>query len=275
MIPIAYITEWSAHAPWRSPLMVEQDLVISRAVLELFSNPFLRDHLAFRGGTALYKLCLLPAARYSEDIDLVQLAAEPLRETMDHMHTTLDPWLGSPRYSATRQSARLLYRYEAETAPGVMRRVKIEINTREHLPHEHTVRYPFTIASRWVEGTGQVTSFALDELLGTKMRALYQRCKGRDLFDLDYALRSGKAHPAHILAAFVRYVSRQGLRITAAMFRANLQEKLAAPRFADDISPLLRDSVTFTLADAVERLEADLLSRLDAAWLDSATVQTV
>ena len=75
MIPRDYITEWRADAPWVQDFQVEQDLVICRALVNIFRHPLLRDALAFRGGTALYKLYLLPAARYSEDIDLVQLKA--------------------------------------------------------------------------------------------------------------------------------------------------------------------------------------------------------
>ncbi|MGH2469017.1 MAG: nucleotidyl transferase AbiEii/AbiGii toxin family protein [Chloroflexota bacterium] len=38
--------------------------------------------------------------------------------------------------------------------------------------------------SPWFTGSADVPTFALEELLGTKLRALYQRRKGRDLFDL-------------------------------------------------------------------------------------------
>lgn len=68
MIPRDYITEWRGNAPWVQDFQVEQDLVISRALVAIFSHPLLHDTLAFRGGTALYKLYLKPAARYSEDI---------------------------------------------------------------------------------------------------------------------------------------------------------------------------------------------------------------
>ena len=77
MIPRDYITEWRAEAPWVQDSQVEQDLVISRALVEIFSHPLLSGSLAFRGGTALSKLHIRPAARYSEDIDLVQREAEP------------------------------------------------------------------------------------------------------------------------------------------------------------------------------------------------------
>jgi predicted nucleotidyltransferase component of viral defense system len=56
MIPRAYINEWRSHAPWRSDAQVEQDLIICRALLEIFSHPLLAQQLVFRGGTALHKL---------------------------------------------------------------------------------------------------------------------------------------------------------------------------------------------------------------------------
>jgi predicted nucleotidyltransferase component of viral defense system len=79
MIPRSYIAQWREHAPWRSNAQVEQDLIISRALVEIFSDDFLREHLAFRGGTALHKLYLNPAPRYSEDIDLVQIKEGPVK----------------------------------------------------------------------------------------------------------------------------------------------------------------------------------------------------
>ncbi len=53
MIPGTDIAAWrSAGYTWRTNAMVEQDLIISRIVVGLFSDPFLRDALVFRGGTA-------------------------------------------------------------------------------------------------------------------------------------------------------------------------------------------------------------------------------
>ncbi|MEZ4968447.1 MAG: nucleotidyl transferase AbiEii/AbiGii toxin family protein [Flavobacteriaceae bacterium] len=73
IIPRPYIAAWQEYAPWKPFSQIEQDLVISRTLVELFSDDFLRENLAFRGGTALHKLYLHPAPRYSEDIDLVQI----------------------------------------------------------------------------------------------------------------------------------------------------------------------------------------------------------
>jgi len=271
MIPQAFLAEWRAtSAPWQQLAMVEQDLVISRALVNLYTDEYLRERLAFRGGTALYKLYLVPPARYSEDIDLVQINAEPIRETVVHLQTALDPWLGQPSYTATAQSAKLLYRFAAETTPELQQRLKIEINTREHTPAFGMVDMPFSVQSRWVEGTVTIPTYAIDELMGTKFRALYQRKKGRDLFDIDFALRHGNLDCQRVLTAFTHYMQQQGARITARQYRANLKEKVADPRFGADIAPLLRNGVDFSIDDALARVEDQLLQHLDAAWSQMA-----
>ena len=77
MIPRAHVLEWRQMHPWQGDDQVEQDLLLTRALIEIFSDDDLREMLAFRGGTALHKLYLQPPRRYSEDIDLVQMHAAP------------------------------------------------------------------------------------------------------------------------------------------------------------------------------------------------------
>lgn len=85
MIAKPYISKWQEYAPWKEFAQVEQDLIISRTLVEIFSDDFLYEHLAFRGGTALHKLYLKPAARYSEDIDLVQIKAGPIKPIIQRL----------------------------------------------------------------------------------------------------------------------------------------------------------------------------------------------
>ena len=82
MIPQADIIAWRRVAPWPDDGMVEQDLVLSRALVEIFSDATLAHGLAFRGGTALHKLVLAPPSRYSEDLDLALSlhVGDPARE---------------------------------------------------------------------------------------------------------------------------------------------------------------------------------------------------
>ncbi len=58
MIPQRYIEEWKENAPWPTYAQVEQDLIIARTLVEIFSDDLLKTSLAFRGGTALHKTIL-------------------------------------------------------------------------------------------------------------------------------------------------------------------------------------------------------------------------
>jgi len=77
------VQEWSSIAPWPDPSQIEQDLIICRALCDLFNSADLEEKIAFRGGTAINKLLFERPLRYSEDIDLVQIKAEPIRQTLD------------------------------------------------------------------------------------------------------------------------------------------------------------------------------------------------
>lgn len=84
MIPESFVEQWRAKATWQALAMIEQDLIISRALVELYRQPEIQSSLVFRGGTALNKLYINPPARYSEDIDFVQFKAEPIGDTLNN-----------------------------------------------------------------------------------------------------------------------------------------------------------------------------------------------
>ncbi|MFG5379906.1 nucleotidyl transferase AbiEii/AbiGii toxin family protein [Yoonia sp. R2-816] len=263
MIPRDFITEWRTEAPWIDDRQVEQDLVISRALIDIFSDDLLKAQLAFRGGTALYKLFLKPPARYSEDIDLVQIEAGAAGDLMDRLHSVLDPWLGRPRYKQTEGRVTFAYRFESEETPPVPLKLKVEINTREHFSVYGTELIPFEVRSRWFEGSCDIASYGLNELLGTKLRALYQRKKGRDLFDLDVALKHPDADPQQILKAFNSYMDHGGHRVTRTQLEENIAAKLNDPTFTADISPLLRSDFEWDMKGMAQRVMATLLARME------------
>lgn len=263
MIPRDFITEWRTEAPWIDDRQVEQDLVISRALVEMFSDELLRCQLAFRGGTALHKLFLKPAARYSEDIDLVQVHAGPAGDLMDRLHAVLDPWLGKPRYKQTRERVTFTYRFGSEETPPVPLRLKVEINTREHFSVHGISLIPFEVHSRWFKGGCDIPSYGLNELLGTKLRALHQRKKGRDLFDLDVALQHEDASPQEIMAAFRAYMDHGGHTVTRQQIRDNLAAKLEDPDFTADISALFRSDFELDIDAMAKRVSSTLLDLME------------
>jgi predicted nucleotidyltransferase component of viral defense system len=259
VIPFDYITEWRAQAPWPREAQVEQDLILSRAVVAMFAEPEVARRLAFRGGTALYKLHLRPAARYSEDIDLVQVTAGPIGGVIDAIRRALDPWLGPPRRTSKEGRVVLVYRMSSEARPPVPMRLKVEINSREHFSVFGIEERELTVGSRWFAGTATVKTYQLDELLGTKLRALYQRRKGRDLFDLFIASRMAKVDPARVVDCFVRYLDHDGLRISRAELELNLHEKLSDETFLSDVEPLIAPDIVWSVDDAARYVERDIL----------------
>lgn len=104
--------------------MVEQDLVICRALVSIFSDEFLRANLAFRGGTALHKLYLSPQPRYSEDIDLVQINPGPIKPIMFRLGEVLD-WLPNRSTAQKRHSNKMYFKFESEVPPVEQIRLKI------------------------------------------------------------------------------------------------------------------------------------------------------
>jgi predicted nucleotidyltransferase component of viral defense system len=262
VIPRASLTAWRRHAPWAEDWQVEQDLIISRALVDIFSRTTVAARAAFRGGTALHKLCFDPPARYSDDIDLVQRDASPIGPLVDEIRHALDSWLGTPKWKTAGDGFTLYYRFETTLAPVIRARLKLEINTREHFAVHGLVTRSFGLANAWFSGTARIPTHTLPELLGTKLRALYQRKKGRDLFDLDLALEHPELDLDLLLEAFERYMLQSGTPVTRAQFEANLAAKIADPSFVTDVQPLLRTDVEHDPGAAWSRVHAAIVSRL-------------
>ncbi len=262
MIPRDYITEWRAEAPWVEDAQVEQDLVISRALVDIFSHPVLQKALAFRGGTALYKLHLKPAARYSEDIDLVQVEAEAAGPVMRALREVLDHWLGEPKTKQTKARVTFAYRFASEDTPSIPLRLKVEINTREHFAVDGFTKLPFEVASRWFNGSCEINTYELNELLGTKLRALYQRKKGRDLFDIAVALNHSDADPDRIVEILQAYMAHGGHHVSRKQFEENLAKKLQDKSFVSDIGPLLAPDYEWDVNTMSDLVVNTLVARL-------------
>lgn len=262
MIPEAAITHWRNVAPWPQDAQVEQDLILSRALVEIFQDPMLSKALLLRGGTALHKLLVKAPSRYSEDIDLVQVAAGPIGPVMSAIRARLDPVLGVPRRENNPNNVTLRYRMESEISPVGPLRLKIEINTREHFTVFGAATRTFRVKSPWFNGDAEVGTYALDELLATKLRALYQRRKGRDLFDLWIGIEKMGADPQRIATTFRKYMDAEGNKVTKRMFEMNFAEKIEHRQFSDDLRPLLASGVHYDVTEAARIVTGRLLSHL-------------
>lgn len=152
----------------------------------------------------------------------------------------MDSWLGEPSWKQNAGRFVLYYRFETEVQPITQMRIKIEINTREHVAVQGFHSYPFRLNSPWLDKAASVTSYQLEELLGTKLRALYQRKKGRDLFDLANSLQNfNSLNIDTVVQCFNYYLETEYKVVSRAEFEKNLTAKVKDARFAQDIFPLL------------------------------------
>lgn len=263
MIPQAYITEWSQQVPWQSNEQVEQDLVICRALVEIFSDEWLANSLAFRGGTALHKLYLSPQPRYSEDIDLVQIRPEPIKETVQRLQAVLS-FLGESVVNPRRDGIRIIYRFDAEFTPTIKLRLKVEANTREHFSVLGLTQFPFVVNSSWFEGSCNLTTYQLEELLGTKLRALYQRRKGRDLYDMYISLTQKQDLDIDAIIRcyreYMQFVVEKSP--TQREFILNMEAKMNDSEFLGDTTAILRPDVPYNPQEAYELVRTQLIERI-------------
>ena len=213
-----------ASVPWPLQRQVEQDLLLCIAMAALFNDKFLQSQIAMRGGTLLHKVHLAPAARYSEDIDLVVYGDRPEAHISKAIKRVLKDVFGKPTDSiwSTIQLAirnavkpsevlRLTYSVPAVSEPGATLDIVVEANVTERKPHRNIVQIPFEFPYRNAVIKSALNGYDLHEMLGTKMRALFQRKRGRDLFDLYWALTlaTSPVDPALVIDSFRHYLEEE------------------------------------------------------------------
>lgn len=260
MIPAASITAWGTTRPWPSRPAIEQDLLLGRTIVAIYDHPDLRDELAFRGGTCLHQVHLPTPLRYSEDLDFVRRTHSGVGPVLDALREVASAIGLEVRGTDVGEHPKMRLRAYSEDDPTVPLRIKVEINTHETSPAQPLTRLPFSVASSWFTGSTSVLTFTPAELVATKLRALYQRKKGRDLFDLWLALTVMAVPAPAILRAFDPY-RPSGYSSTAAV--ANLKEKLADRAFRADLDPLVGSWPDgYDIDQAADLVETDLLARL-------------
>ncbi len=256
MIPRAAITAWGRTVPWPTLEQIEQDLLLSRLIVEIANDRYLGNELVFRGGTCMHKLHSPEPLRYSEDLDYVRSTSGGIRDLTQAV-TRIGNRLGMEVRTRLTEHPKMFLRASYETGSGPMR-IKIEVNTFERSPAHPPIRSPFRVDSSWFTGSAEVLTFTLDELVATKIRALFQRSKGRDLFDLWLALTRLGVPASSIVEAFGPYRPDGYTRRRAEL---NLREKVNRPAFRDDIRPLVAVwPEGYDIDAAAELVVADILA---------------
>jgi len=245
VIPVAYTQAWYRGHGWLSLAQCEQDMLITQLMIEIARDDYLGQELAMRGGTCFHKLFLDTPLRYSEDLDYCRTTNTPARKLYDHLRSIADGIGLSCSTQRKTNSIKLFLR-----TPDTGLKIKVEINTREIDAHPDHCSLPLAVKSSWYTGSASIQTFRLEELMATKIRALFQRRKGRDVFDLWVAITQCEVDWEQSAAVFARYYG----------IDASLRE------MADRIEAKKKDSILLAdirnfLAEAPD--EYDGLSALD------------
>ena len=192
----------------------------------------------------------------------MQITAGPIKPIMFRLGEVLN-FLPDRATKQKRYNNTMLFRMESEIPPIVQLRLKIEINCFEHFNELGLVKIPFSIENSWFQGKCDITTYQLNELLGTKLRALYQRKKGRDLFDLYIALAHSNANPDEIIRCYNRYmIFSVSQPPTYKQFVNNLEEKMDDPDFLGDTQNIIRPEISFDPQNGYKLIKERLLDRL-------------
>jgi predicted nucleotidyltransferase component of viral defense system len=279
MIPITR-QDILAHqdvVPWSAQYQIEQDLLLCRAIAALFDDTFLSSQIAMRGGTLLRKVHLAPPARYSEDIDLVVAGPHPAEHIRRAIRRVLGIVLGVPKaavwdtitlaiQNAVKPSRVLRMTYSARSImePGRSLDIVIDANVTERKPHRSVVELPFSFPFRGENIQTKIKGYDIHEMLGTKMRAMFQRGRGRDLFDLYWALTKSDSAIDHsaVIESFQHYIKQEGIKISRTEFIGILEANLNDRGFCSDTESLLRNGIIYDPQAAGKYIISNLLHRL-------------
>jgi len=267
MIPQNHLKIWRKQAPWKDLVKVEQDLIISKALVSIYKDNFLKERLIFRGGTALNKLFLSHPARYSEDIDLTQVSSEPIGEIVDRIRIALS-WIGTPKTKTSERSFKMLYPFT--TIDGDRGKLKIEINTTEHFHLRHLQLIKHEVDTPWFSGSAEIHTYNFNEIMASKLKALYGRRKGRDLFDIWYVLEENTINKKVVIQLFQEYFLKcQEPEVTRAIFEKNLWDKFNHPEFSHDMHALLSINQEWDFQKAFFKVHESLITLLPGdEWKD-------
>lgn len=260
MIPRAIIQAWANQKPWPTLAQVEQDLVLARLIVEITQHPLLGAELVFRGGTCLHQLVMDRPRRYSEDLDYVRSTHSGIGPIFDAVRDVAASIGLDVTGTEVGNHPKVFLRTPSEMDPTASLKMKVEINTHETSPALPPVTKPFEVASEWFSGLAEVQTFAAPELIATKIRALYQRKKGRDLFDMWLALTELGIAGDDIVAAFAPY---RPAGMTAAQSETNLRAKLNDAAFRNDLNALVAVwPEGYDLDEAAELVITDVLRKI-------------
>jgi predicted nucleotidyltransferase component of viral defense system len=168
--------------------------------------------------------------------------------------------MGDPKWKITQRGAKLIYKYESSNQ--IPEKLKLEINTTEHFQVLPLKTVPFSINSDWFKGATAIITYEIDELMATKLRALYQRRKGRDLFDVWYAVDRKLINLDKVFDIFSEYNVYNNVKISGEDFMKNIELKKNHRDFHMDMRVLLSSKLHWDFDEAYQFVLDNVISMM-------------
>ena len=245
---------WADEHSLPDLLFAELDYRLAKTLEAFYSDDFLSKRLCMKGGTAINKLYLTETSRLSVDLDFNQIGPkeEVLRERRDIREKIVELLKkqdssyeihSERRYEQTRIKSR--YR----TVAGPVQNFKIEISHVERFP----IISPVKKKIKTPDGLADVLTYTLEELTATKLRALLERFKGRDVYDL-FFISQLKPDPTVIRKMFLYYFYRFRKVYNPKVHYKNLIKRYESGNYTDDVTAFIKPTVTFDLTKAAKNV---------------------
>lgn len=254
MIPGREVRVWADEQGLPNLTLAEQDYRLVRILETIYADEFLTSRLGMKGGTAMNKLYLRETPRLSVDLDFNHLGPKQevlrerkeIRERLTKLLQVQDP---SYRIKSKRRYGQTTLTVKYRAVTGADQRLKIEISHVERFP----ILGGLALKLEAPNTSFKVTSYRLEELVATKLRALFERYKGRDIYDLYYAAQLKHDRTA-VRKLFLYYFYRSRKVFNPKVYLKTLSEKYRAGHYVDDVSGFIRSGTNFVLGGAAGKI---------------------
>ena len=227
--------------------VVEKDYALGWALWGIGSHPRLAESWAFKGGTCLKK-CYVETYRFSEDLDFTVLPDGRVEasQVVPILKEVFERVYEESGIDFREREPRVRMRPDGRSAEG-----RIYYRGPRNAPQAASIRLDLTIAEQVARptilrpiahpypdnlpGLGRVRCYGFEELFAEKLRAIGERCRPRDLYDIITLFRRSDLLPSAGLmqSVYTEKCESKGVAvftcemIQASPFRVELEDEWA------------------------------------------------
>ncbi|MCS4541421.1 MAG: nucleotidyl transferase AbiEii/AbiGii toxin family protein [Euryarchaeota archaeon] len=250
------IKKWASEIKTNNLSLAEQDFRLIHVLKDIYADKFLAERLYLKGGTAINKLFLKETPRLSIDLDFNAIGKKG--KIMEERRKIKDRIIELLKEQDMNYKIKTKTRYEQTTIHakytpvfGTLQPIKLEISFIERFPVLNKVEKELLLPitnKKFI-----VTTYSIEEIAATKIRALYDRLKGRDIYDLYHVSRLNPDKT--VLRKLVLYYFYRTRKIfNPKIFFKNIESKFIYRKFVDDVFGFIRTDSGFSLTKAIEEV---------------------